>query len=79
MIDTPMTLKKFADLCGCKVVSCGPRWGGKYGYTSLDTPQSTWCGFKTKTAARERWLAETFGAVAGGAVLKLLFSHGRKP
>ena len=70
-----MNLKQFADLGGCKVVLCGSGWGGRYGYTTEDAPNCTTCGFKTKTEARERWLADTFGKVAGAAVQKLLSSN----
>ena len=67
-----MNLKQFSDLGGCKVVVCGAGWGGKYGYTTLDAPNSTTCGFKTKALARECWLRDTFGEIAGNAVLQLL-------
>lgn len=69
-----MNLKQFADLGGCNVVLCGPGWGGRYGYTTADVPDCTTCGFKTKTEARQRWIEDTFGEVAGRAVMQLLES-----
>ncbi len=63
-----MNLKQFADMAGCKVVLCGPGWGGHYGYTTDDAPNCTTCGLKTKTEARQRWLADTFGETAGGVL-----------
>jgi hypothetical protein len=75
---TMMNLKQFADLGGCEVVVCGAGWGGRYGYTTRDAPNSTTCGFKTKSEARERWLSDTFGEVAGGAVMQLLASSNVK-
>ena len=75
---TTMNLKQFADLGGCVVVLCGPGWGGKYGYRSTDTPNSTTCGFKTKTEARQGWLEDTFGETAGRAVMELLASSNAK-
>lgn len=70
-----MNLKQFADLGGCKVVLCGPGWGGRYGYTTPDAPNCTTCGFKTKAEARARWMTDTFGEVEGAAVQKLLSSN----
>jgi hypothetical protein len=72
---TTMTLKQFADLCGCKIVICGPGWGGRYGYTTDDAPNCTTCGFKTKAEVIDRWMNDTFGGVAGAAVQKLLSSN----
>ena len=69
-----MTLKQFADLGGCQIVLCGSGWGGRYGYTTDDAPNSTTCGYRTKTEARQAWLADTFGEVACAAVLALLSS-----
>ena len=68
-------LNQFADMAGCKVVVCGTGWGGRYGYTTADAPNCTTCGFKTKTEARERWLIDTFGEVAGSAVKRLFSSN----
>jgi len=67
-----MNLKKFADLCGCNIVICGPGWGGRYGYVTDDAPNCTTCGFKTKKEARERWLQDTFGSIAGTIVKGLI-------
>ena len=67
-----MNLKQFAELAGCKVVVCGPGWRGKYGYTTDDAPNCTTCGFKSHDDARQRWLEDTFGKVAGAAVKQLL-------
>ena len=71
-----MTLKQFSTMAGCIVVECGPGWGGRYGYTTEDAPNCTTCGFKTKQAAREGFMLDTFGEVAGAAVLALL--EGKK-
>ncbi len=73
-----MNLKQFADLGGCKVVLCGPGWGGRYGYTTSDCPEVTECGYKTKTEARKQWLQNTFGEVLGNAVMQLLESSNVK-
>lgn len=67
-----MNLKQFADLAGCRVVLCGPGWGGKYGYVTADAPNVMECGYKSKQEAREWWLKRTFGEIAGGAVFCLL-------
>lgn len=67
-----MKLKQFADKAGMVVVDCGAGWRGRYGYSTDDAPNCTTCGFKTKQAAREGWLRDTFGTVCGDAVLKLL-------
>lgn len=66
-----MNLKQFADNGGCRVVEVGRGYGGRYGYTTTDHPNSTTCGFKTKREARKHWLESTFGDAAG-AVLGLL-------
>ena len=73
-----MNLKQFADLGGCKVVLCGPGWGGRYGYTTDDAPNCATCGFKTKAEARQAWLDDTFGENAGRAVMQLLASSNAK-
>lgn len=57
-----MNLKQFANLAGVTIVDCGPGWHGRYGYSNADAPNCTTCGFKTKQAAREGWLRDTFGA-----------------
>lgn len=69
---TTVKLKAFTDLAGCRVELCGPGWGGRYGFTTADAPNSMTCGYKTKTEARRAFIAETFGEVAGRAVLQLL-------
>lgn len=71
-----MNLKQFATLAGCKVVLCGKGWGGRYGYTTEDMPNSMVCGFKTKDEARMQWFSDTFGELAGNAVIKLLETQG---
>lgn len=70
-----MTLKQFANLCGCKIVSCEKEWGGRYAYTTKDSPNITFCGFKTAAEARSAWMDETFGETAGAIVRKLLFDE----
>jgi len=65
-------LKKFADEAGVLIVDCGPGWGGRYGFKTVDLPNSTVCGFKTKAAARRAWADETFGERAAAALVKLL-------
>lgn len=67
-----MNIKQFSEIGGCKVVLCGPGWGGKYGYTTKDSPNSTTCGFKTKHSARKGWMEDTFGETAAQAIVKLL-------
>lgn len=64
-----MNLKQFADMAGCKVVLCGPGWGGRYGYTTDDAPNYTTCGFKTKTEARRYFWQDGRGCGAKAAVL----------
>ena len=74
-----MTLAIFATKAGFKLISCGPGWGGKYGYTTTDHPNCRVCGFKNKHEAQEAWLKDTFGETAGAAVLELLAKpHGEK-
>lgn len=67
-----MNLKQFAGEAGVEIVECGPGWGGRYGYTTKDMPNSTVCGFRTKDAAYKAWLEDTFGELAAKAVARLL-------
>ena len=66
------SLRQFANEAGVQVVPCGPGWGGGWGFTTADCPNSTVCGFKTKREARRRWAEETFGEQAAQALFKLL-------
>lgn len=77
-ISKKMTLRQFANLCGCKIVSCEKEWGGRYAYTTKDSPNITFCGFKTAAEARSAWLDDTLGgSIAGDLVKKLLFDEER--
>ena len=71
-IDQTSKLKQFADSAGCKIVLCGPGWGGRYAYIIDEATNAQFCGFKTKTEARLGWLKDTFEGSAGLAVQKLL-------
>lgn len=63
-----MTLEQFANLAGCRITECGPGWGGKYGYITDDAPNHETCGFRTKKAALECWMDDTFGEKVGAVV-----------
>jgi len=65
-------LERFAKEAGVKIVSCDAHWGGKFAYTTSDAPNCKFCGFRSEAAAYRHWLADTFGAVASKALLKLL-------
>ena len=67
-----MTLQEFAIKCGVTLVECDPEWGGRIGYKEVRYPNSTTCGFKSKTAAYKSWFESNFGEQASRIVLKLL-------
>ena len=67
-----MTLEEFAKSAGVRIVECGPEWGGRIAYKTPDSPNTTWCGFRTERAAYKAWMEGTFGKHAAKAVLKLL-------
>jgi len=66
------TVRQFAIESGVEVVECGPGWGGRYGFKTEDAPNCTTCGFKTKAAAYEFWMSDTFGKKTAAALKKLL-------
>lgn len=66
------TLKDFATAAGVTIVEVGPGWGGKIGYSEVDWPNATVCGFRTENAAYKHWLVEKFGEQGSKVILKLL-------
>lgn len=67
-----MTLEEFAKDAGVEIVRCDKDWGGTYGFTIKDSPNCTWCGFRSERAAYQRWLESTFGDQTATAIKKLL-------
>ena len=67
-----MNLEQFAKEAGVSIVNVEPGWGGRYGYTTKDEPNSTTCGFRSHKTAYQAWLANTFGRAIAKALLKLL-------
>ena len=71
-----MTPKEFAIDCGCVVWQMTPEeahgWGGRWAYRPKDSPNCSWCGFRTEDAAYKGFLVETFGGQPSKALLKLL-------
>lgn len=70
-----MNLAQFADIGGCRVFHCD----GEFGYTTIDDPHSSVCGYDTADEALMGWLEDEFGTTAGGAVLYLLEQLRGKP
>ena len=70
-----MNLKQFAKLAGLEITENNPAYHGrKYAYITRGTPVTKVCGFKTKSAAREHWLKDTFGGKLAKAIKDLLMS-----
>ena len=67
-----MNLEQFAKKAGVTIFECSPEYGGRIGYKTKDSPNSTVCGFRTERAAYKSWLTSTFGAHTGKVVMKLL-------
>jgi hypothetical protein len=67
-----MTLEEFAKDAGVSIIDCGEGWGGRLGYTEIDFPNCSTCGFKTEKAAYKSWLEDKFGKQTAKAILKLL-------
>lgn len=67
-----MTLKEFAIESGVTVFECEPGWGGKYGYTESQFPQSRVNGFRSQKACYEDWFKCKFGEQTAKALMKLL-------
>ena len=67
-----MNLEQFAKKAGVSIVECEPSWGGTIAFTEKDSPNTTYCGYKTKEAAYKSWLTGKFGKSTGKAVLALL-------
>ncbi len=67
-----MTLKDFAEAAGVVVFRCDKDWGGTWGYTTIDNPRSSICGYRSEAALYRGWAEETFGKSAFKAIAKLL-------
>jgi hypothetical protein len=74
-----MTLEEFATSAGVRIVPCDPDLydGAEFGYTEIDHPNITYCGYKSKQEVYETWLAETFNPTIAAALMKLLTSEGK--
>jgi hypothetical protein len=68
----PMTVKRFADDAGVTFHRCGRDWGGTWGYSSKDHPNSQCNGYDTKAEALDAWGGSTFGDRAWAAVKSLM-------
>ncbi len=59
-----MTLEEFAKNAGVVIIECNTedteKWDGGFGYTTKSHPNSSYMGSKSKRAAYERWLINTF-------------------
>lgn len=67
-----MTLEEFAKKAGVTLIECSPDWGGRVGYKTKDSPNSSVCGYRTAQSAYRGWLKGEFGEQASKAILKLL-------
>lgn len=67
-----MTLEEFAKKAGVELIACEPEWGGRIAYKTPDAPNCCICGFRNAGAAYKHWLENTFGELAGKAVMSLL-------
>jgi len=66
-----LSIRQFANAAGCKVIEHYAD-GGRYAYTTKDSANCTFIGFKTATEARLRWMEDTFGVHATKALKKVL-------
>lgn len=67
-----MTLEEFAKLAGVELKACDARYGGSIGWTTVDSPSSQVCGFKSNAAAYKSWFLYTFEPQTAKAIRKLL-------
>lgn len=67
-----MNLEQFAEKAGVTLIRCDKDWGGTWGYTTKDHPNSCTCGFRTKNSALKGWLNDTFDKHCSKAILSLL-------
>jgi len=66
-----MNLEQFAKEAGVDIIDCGQGWTGKFGYTTKDSPNCSFCGYRTIKSAYEGWLKDTFGERIAKALKKL--------
>ena len=66
------TIKDFAINAGVTVGRCDKEWGGTWSYSCLDSPDCSFCGFRSEQAAYKGWLKDSFGEHTSKAILKLL-------
>lgn len=67
-----MNLEQFAEKAGVIIIRCDKEWGGTWGYTTKDNPDSSVNGYRTKKEVLNGWLIHTFGDRCAKAVKSLL-------
>jgi hypothetical protein len=67
-----MNLEQFAKKAGVEIIDCGPGWNGKFGYRTKDSPNTSFCGYRTINSTYESWLKDTFGIHTAAAIKKIL-------
>jgi hypothetical protein len=67
-------IQAFAQRAGCVVqLNSNPKgWDGKWEWFSVDHPNCFYCGHKTKSAAYEDFMIQTFGPTASEALIETL-------
>ena len=72
-----MNLKSIAIKSGCTIVRCNSEWGGTWGFKDAESPNATWCGYRTEKRAYEAFLEDKYGMV-GLQVMKNLMNENKR-